>query len=171
MLNIKETIVLFCGLIATSAFALPDDIEKIVGKKVNDERNWVRSNVEFAQKNHELITHENYGLNVDLMGLKLDFQMQNIVVSTDKTIAEKGKTLEIRNEYKNKLKLDNLKLVEIQSKIDGILCPNLELSLALYIHQKANPRFSNLSSLKVERIRLEDAVTDVNYTECLNNIY
>ncbi|WP_111859272.1 hypothetical protein [Acinetobacter sp. CFCC 10889] len=170
MLNIKKIIVLLCGLIATQTFALPDDIEKIVVKKVNDERNWVASKLEFAQKNHELITHENYGLSVDLMGYKLDLAMQKVVVSTDKAIAEKGKTLEIRNEYKDKLKRDNLKLAEIKSKIDEILCPNLELSLALYIHQKANPKFSNLSSLQVERTRLESAVEDVDYKKCLTNI-
>jgi hypothetical protein len=46
----KYLILFLTGITSSACYAFPDDIEKLVEKKVKDERNWVDNYYDFREK-------------------------------------------------------------------------------------------------------------------------
>lgn len=167
----KYLILLLTGITSTICYAFPDDIEKLVQKKVKDERNWMSNNYEFRKKNlSEYYTNENLSLSSDLREAKMNVLFQESTVSVNKTIAEKSQDPKKRAEYKKMYEVSNKKLKELEQIHNEKVCPAVKYAFSYYVFQKANQRFARLSSLQISRDNLEDLLRDYDYSPCIKEL-
>lgn len=167
----KYLILFLTGITSSLCYALPDDIEKLVEKKVKDERNWVDNYYDFREKNFsEYYTSENLNLDLDLFKARMDASLQKTRVMVDKAIAEKSKDPKKRAEYKKIYAVSSEELKELEKIRDEKVCPAIKFSFSYYVFLKANQRFSNLSDIQNSRKKLEDQVSENNYLPCIKEL-
>lgn len=167
----KYLILFLTGITSSLCYALPDDIEKLVEKKVKDERNWVDNYYDFREKNFsEYYTSENLNLDLDLFEARMNASLQKTRVMVDKTIAEKSKDPKKRAEYKKIYAVSSEELKELEKIRDEKVCPAIKFSFSYYVFLKANQRFSNLSDIQNSRKKLEDQVSENNYLPCIKEL-
>lgn len=164
-------VTLLTAMTSSLCYAFTDDIEKLVEKKVKDERNWMPNSYEFQKKEAlEYITRENLSLSSDLWEAKMNVLLQESTVLVDKTIAEKSQDPKKRAEYKKIYALSNEKLKELEKNRDQKVCPAIKYAFSYYVFQKANQRFTRLSALQRSRDNLEDLLKDYDYSPCLKEL-
>ena len=167
----KYLILFLTGITSSLCYAFPDDIEKLVEKKVKDERNWVDNYYDFRKKNFsEYYTSENLNLDLDLFEARMNASLQKTRVMVDKTIAEKSKDPKKRAEYKKIYAVSSEELKELEKIRDEKVCPAIKFSFSYYVFLKANQRFSNLSDIQNSRKKLEDQVSENNYLPCIKEL-
>lgn len=167
----KYLILFLTGITSSLCYAFPDDIEKLVEKKVKDERNWVDNYYDFREKNFsEYYTSENLNLDLDLFEARMNASLQKTRVMVDKTIAEKSKDPKKRAEYKKIYAVSSEELKELEKIRDEKVCPAIKFSFSYYVFLKANQRFSNLSDIQNSRKKLEDQVSENNYLPCIKEL-
>lgn len=167
----KYLILFLTGITSSLCYAFPDDIEKLVEKKVKDERNWVDNYYDFREKKFsEYYTSENLNLDLDLFEARMNASLQKTRVMVDKTIAEKSKDPKKRAEYKKIYAVSSEELKELEKIRDEKVCPAIKFSFSYYVFLKANQRFSNLSDIQNSRKKLEDQVSENNYLPCIKEL-
>lgn len=165
-------LILFSTALASSiCYAFPDDIEKLVEKKVKDERNWVANIYDFRKKEvFEYMKEENLNLDLELFKAKQDVSLQSMRVMVEKRIAENSQDPKERAEYKKVYAVSSEKLKELEKIRDEQICPAVKYAFSYYVYQKANQRFVRLSDLQRSRNKLEELLNDNDYSKCIKEL-